>query len=194
MKTNSARNVSRNVRHLFSAAIAAVVAGVGGTAHASSAGMPWEGPLSARCADERGWSGGWEFLGGEVQRGLRQAMVASGLVVGTSGVALCLPGAKRHGRPAVNGELGEPRSRGFPRCQEDAAIPARRPLRLSSEAGSPTQIGGRQRCEAPAWEIQRPLVEAKEADRSIVGHRGGDLRRPVAEPNLSATDLDLGNP
>lgn len=45
MNTNSARNVSRNVRHLFSAVIAALVAGLAGTAHASSAGMPWEGPL-----------------------------------------------------------------------------------------------------------------------------------------------------
>jgi single stranded DNA-binding protein len=33
------------LQHLLSVAIAAVVAGLAGTAHAASAGMPWEGPI-----------------------------------------------------------------------------------------------------------------------------------------------------
>jgi type IV secretory pathway VirB2 component (pilin) len=33
------------LRHLFSGTIAALVAGLAGTAHAASAGMPWEGPI-----------------------------------------------------------------------------------------------------------------------------------------------------
>jgi type IV secretory pathway VirB2 component (pilin) len=45
MNTNSARRISRNLRHLFSATLTVVVAGLASTAHAASAGMPWEGPL-----------------------------------------------------------------------------------------------------------------------------------------------------